>query len=65
MKVELKDGSIIEVNDSYGARLFEQGKAVVAKAPAKARAGAEAEGAKPGKSAGKTADAPARKEKGE
>jgi hypothetical protein len=25
----LKDGEVVEVNDSYGARLIEQGKAVL------------------------------------
>ena len=35
----LKDGETVDVNDSYGARLIEQGKAVVI--PAKAEKKAE------------------------
>lgn len=35
MKVKLLNtGEIIEVNESYGARLIEQGKAVIDKTPA-------------------------------
>ena len=36
MKVlEIKSRRIVDVNDSYGARLIEQGRAVLAPAPAK------------------------------
>ena len=44
MKVMLKNGAIAEYNDSYGARLLEQGKAVLAPkndAPAKEETDAE------------------------
>lgn len=34
MKVILKFGEVAEVNDSYGARLIEQGKAILAPLPA-------------------------------
>ena len=41
-----KTGEIVTVNDSYGARLIEQGKAVAAKAPAKGKGEAKAGEAK-------------------
>lgn len=39
MKVrEVRTGKVLEVNDSYGARLIEQGKAVLVPSPPKAQA---------------------------
>ena len=34
--VEIKTGKTVECNDSFGSRLIEQGKAVLAKEPAEA-----------------------------